>query len=55
MCVSVHVYMCVLGQARAFMFCIGVSWHTRIVCRACGKYSFRVRKLSAYIVLTSSL
>ena len=42
MCVSVRVYMCVLGQARAFMFCIGVSWHTRVVCRACGKCSFRV-------------
>lgn len=24
MCVSVHVYMCVLGQARAFMFCHGI-------------------------------
>ena len=34
MCVSVRVYMCVLGQARAFMFYIGVSWHTRVVCRA---------------------
>ena len=41
MCVSVRVYMCVLGHARAYMFCIGVSWHTLVVCRACGS-SFRV-------------
>ena len=42
MCVSVRVYVCVLGHARAHMFCIGVSWHRLVVCRACGRCSFRV-------------
>ena len=44
MCVSVRVYMCVLGQARAFMFCIEVSWHTRVVCRA-DKYTSKMHHL----------
>ena len=38
----VRVYVCVRGHARAYMFGSGVSWHTPVVCRECGRCSFRV-------------
>ena len=47
----VRVYVCVRGHARAYMFGSGVSWHTPVVCRECGRCSFRY----IYIVLTSPL
>jgi len=54
MCVSVRVYMCVLGQARAFMLCIGVSWHTRVVCRA-DKFASKMHHLYPLFLFVNTI
>ena len=42
-CVRAYACICVCAcMHERICFCIGMSWHTPVVCRECSQYSFRV-------------